>query len=87
MRSLEQIPDLPLVAELGPNDEREVTALFGALVANGGFAFWAAASERARRALILGWVASYSTWVLTDRIAARLYTRMATECPTEGGAT
>lgn len=86
MRSLEQLPDLPLVAELSPLDEREVRALFGALVASGGFAVWASSSERVRRALIVGWVAFYCNHFTRDRVMARLYTLMATECPTEGGA-
>lgn len=83
MRALEQMPDLPLVGELGPTDEREVLELLAAFVASGGVGAWTVASERVRRALVLGWVNTYSTHFLVDRVAMRLYTRLVADFPGE----
>lgn len=86
MRPPEQLPDLPLVAELGPVEEKEARALFGALVASGGFSAWAGGSERVRRALIFGWITLYCDAFLKERIAMRLHTLMTTGRPRGGGA-
>jgi hypothetical protein len=82
---------MPEVDGLISEMEDEARELFAALVASGGFATWAGASERVRRALVAGWVIQCSDYPFGRRsqetlIACRLYTLMASECPTEGGA-
>lgn len=83
MRAFEQLRDVPESSTISGVERAEARELFAAFVACGGFAVWAASSERIRRAIVVGWVASYSSVGSFPELENQLYHLLRTQCPAD----